>query len=210
MFGAKNIFEFLEIGGISMYLLFFCSILFVGVFIERVIEFYKKSKLKKEELLDILKENLSKKDVTFVKNFCRKYDSPFARVIETGLENIEFDIEIINNAIDRRIIKEIESLEKYTAIIGTIGNISVYLGLLGTVLGIIKAFESIAITGSSNVNIVIKGVAEALSTTAVGLMIAIPATIAYNYFQKKIEWFNGEMEYVASEFIDIIKIWKSM
>jgi biopolymer transport protein ExbB/TolQ len=94
-------------------------------------------------------------------------------------------------------------LEQYISIIGTIGNTAVYIGLFGTVLGIIRAFHDIAAAGAGGMSIVIGGVAEALVCTAAGLFVAIPAVIAYNYFIKRVDHFVNDMELCASELIDL-------
>jgi len=88
--------------------------------------------------------------------------------------------------------------------VGTIGNIAVYIGLFGTVLGIIRAFHDIAAAGAGGMSIVIGGVAEALVCTATGLFVAIPAVIAFNYFARKVELFTNDMELCASELIDLM------
>jgi biopolymer transport protein ExbB len=78
-------------------------------------------------------------------------------------------------------------LEKNLLILGTLGNNAPFIGLFGTVLGIIKAFNDLAVAGTSGPTIVMRGVSEALVATAMGLLIAIPAVAAYNYFQGKIK-----------------------
>ena len=105
---------------------------------------------------------------------------------------------------EREITIETIQLERYTSIVGTIGNIAVYIGLFGTVLGIIRAFHDIANVGGGGMNIVIGGVAEALICTATGLSVAIPAVVAYNYFSKRIDNFVNDMEMAASELLDLI------
>ncbi len=208
MFGAKNLIEFLQIGGISMYFLVLCSIIALGIFIERTISYYKKSRLKRNILISKFKEALKEKKINEFKGYLKENPSPLVKVLLTCLENIGMRKDEINNLIEKKIIEEEEELEKYTCILGSISNISVYLGLLGTVLGIIKAFENIAQTGSSGITVVIKGVAEALTTTAVGLMIAIPTSLAYNYFINKIEWFTSEMQLTVMEFFELKKLEK--
>ncbi len=105
---------------------------------------------------------------------------------------------------DREITIETIRLERYTSIVGTIGNTAVYIGLFGTVLGIIRAFHDIAAAGAGGMSIVIGGVAEALVCTAMGLLVAIPAVIAYNYFMKRVDRFINDMELCASELGDLI------
>ena len=99
---------------------------------------------------------------------------------------------------------ETVKLEKYTSIVGTIGNIAVYIGLFGTVLGIVRSFHNISTVGSGGISVVIGGVAEALICTATGLIVAIPAVVAYNYFMRRVDNFVTDMEYCASEMLDIL------
>jgi len=95
-------------------------------------------------------------------------------------------------------------LEKYTTIVGTIGSVSVYIGLFGTVIGIIRAFHDISLAGSGGISVVIAGVSEALVATAAGLSVAIPAIVAYNFFMKRIDSFVVDMEYAVSAAKEVI------
>jgi biopolymer transport protein ExbB/TolQ len=105
---------------------------------------------------------------------------------------------------EREITVETTKLERFTSIVGTIGNTAVYIGLFGTVLGIIRAFHDISAASAGGMSIVIGGVAEALVCTATGLLVAVPAVIAFNYFMKRVEHFINDMELCASELIDLI------
>ncbi|MDR0676962.1 MAG: MotA/TolQ/ExbB proton channel family protein [Elusimicrobiota bacterium] len=113
-------------------------------------------------------------------------------------------IEKIEKFLEKEIAKKVKDLEKYVLIVGTIANISVYLGLLGTIIGIIEAFSNISGQGLGGINIVIGGVSKALVTTAFGLIVAIPAVIAYNYFNEKIDDFTKSMEFYSEELISLI------
>ena len=88
-------------------------------------------------------------------------------------------------------------LERYLGILGPLGNISPFIGLIGTVGGIIKAFRDLAMAGGGGPSVVAKGIAEALVATAGGLLVAIPAVIVYNYFMRKVKHLSVEMD-VAS------------
>ncbi len=103
------------------------------------------------------------------------------------------------------IVIEIQELERRTAILGTIGSTAVYIGLLGTVWGIIQTFGDIAQIGTNGMSIVIRGISEALICTAAGLVVTIPAVMAYNYFMKKINRFVTDMELCASETAGLLK-----
>jgi biopolymer transport protein ExbB/TolQ len=135
---------------------------------------------------------------------CRETQAPFSNVVYSGLDLYGHREREISNAMEREIVIETTKLERYTGIVGTIGNTAVYIGLFGTVLGIIRAFHDIAAAGSGGMSIVIGGVAEALVCTATGLFVAIPAVIAFNYFAKRVEHFINDMELCASQLIDLI------
>jgi biopolymer transport protein ExbB/TolQ len=107
---------------------------------------------------------------------------------------------------ERAIVIETNLLEKHITIVGTIGSVAVYIGLFGTVLGIIKAFNDISAAGTGGINVVINGIAESLVCTAAGLCVAVPAVVAYNYFIKRIDRFISDMELCASETMDIVKV----
>ena len=135
---------------------------------------------------------------------CTETLAPFSIVVFSGLELYGHHEKEIFNAMEREITVETTKLERYTSIVGTIGNTAVYIGLFGTVIGIIRAFHDIATAGAGGMSIVIGGVAEALICTATGLFVAIPAVIAFNYFTRKVEHFVNDMELCASELIDLM------
>jgi len=121
-----------------------------------------------------------------------------------GLKVVTHSEKIISNAMERETTVEILKLEKFTSVVGTIGNVAVYIGLFGTVLGIVRAFHDISSIGAGGINVVIGGVAEALICTATGLLVAVPAVVSYNYFTKRVDDFINDMELTASELIDLI------
>jgi biopolymer transport protein ExbB/biopolymer transport protein TolQ len=102
----------------------------------------------------------------------------------------------------RTTASEITRLERYLGSLATLGNVSPFVGLFGTVVGIIRAFEAIARTGSGGLGTVSAGIAEALVATAAGLFVAIPAVIAYNYFLGRVKLFANAMDSAASEMVD--------
>jgi biopolymer transport protein ExbB len=204
MFAGKTIWEIFQTGGFTMYILLFCSLLSVTVLLERIIFYRKMSKTNRAEFMARLKKVLKSGDVERAMEICKGTDAPFSNVVCSGLELLGHPEKQISNAMEREITVETTKLERYTSIVGTIGNTAVYIGLFGTVLGIIRAFHDIAAAGTGGMSIVIGGVAEALVCTAAGLFVAIPAVIAFNYFAKKVESFINDMELCASELIDWI------
>ncbi len=122
-------------------------------------------------------------------------------VISTDLGGVEN----VSRALRRATNSEITRLEKYLTFLATTGSTSPFIGLFGTVWGIMTAFEGIGKTGSASLAVVAPGIAEALIATAIGLVAAIPAVMAYNHFQHKIRVLINEMDSFSSEFLNIVQ-----
>jgi biopolymer transport protein ExbB/TolQ len=135
---------------------------------------------------------------------CKDADTPFANVVRAGINSYGKAEKEIANSMERAVIVETNLLSRFTSIVGTIGSVAVYIGLFGTVLGIIRAFRDISRIGSGGISVVINGISEALICTAAGLCVAVPAVIAYNYFMKKIDSFVMDMQLCASETLELI------
>jgi len=114
-------------------------------------------------------------------------------------------IENVSRALRRATNSEITRLEKYTTFLATTGSTSPFIGLFGTVWGIMTAFEGIGRTGSASLAVVAPGIAEALIATAIGLVAAIPAVMAYNHFQHKIRVLIKGMDSFSTEFLNIVQ-----
>ncbi len=205
MFKDHSLWQIIKIGGPVMYILILCSFLSLTAIVDRLIYYWRRSSLERPVFMGFIKEALTKGEIKKAITFCQNTPTPFAAVICSGLSSPHHTEKEIANAMEREIIVEVNKLEQRTAIIGTIGSTAVYIGLLGTVWGIIGAFRDIAQAGSGGVNIVIRGISEALVCTAAGLFVAIPAVIAYNYFVKRINGFVTDMELCASEMTDLLR-----
>jgi biopolymer transport protein ExbB len=133
--------------------------------------------------------------------YCRRFSQPAAKVMEAiimrggGREDRE-------RAGQNALQAEINRMEAYVQILGTIGSTAPFVGLLGTVMGIIKAFQDIAINAGAGPEIVSAGIAEALITTAFGLLVAIPAVMFYNYCVNKIQRLTQEIDLATYEVIE--------
>lgn len=122
-------------------------------------------------------------------------------VISTDLGGIEN----ISRALRRATTSEITRLEKYLTFLATTGSTAPFIGLFGTVWGIMTAFKGIGETGSASLAVVAPGIAEALVATAVGLVAAIPAVMGYNHFQHKIKVLISEMDSFTTEYLNIVQ-----
>jgi biopolymer transport protein TolQ len=114
-------------------------------------------------------------------------------------------IDNISRALRRATTSEITRLEKYTTFLATTGSTAPFIGLFGTVWGIMTAFKGIGETGSASLAVVAPGIAEALIATAIGLVAAIPAVMGYNHFQNKIRVVVAQMDNFSSEFLNIVQ-----
>lgn len=124
---------------------------------------------------------------------------------QAGVSTDLGDIENVTRALRRATNQEINRLEKYTTFLATTGSASPFIGLFGTVWGIMVAFEGIGRTGSASLAVVAPGISEALRATAIGLIAAIPAVMAYNHFQHKIRVLVKEMDSFSTEFLNIVQ-----
>lgn len=114
------------------------------------------------------------------------------------------DINTAERAVEREMLMTIVNMKRGNGILATVGATAPFVGLLGTTMGIVNAFTSMAESGSGGITAIAAGVAEALITTAFGIGVAIPAVWAYNYFQTKIDNLTAEMTYTSKEMIDYL------
>ncbi len=200
-----TLWQLLNAGGFTMYVLLLCSVISLAIIVERNIYYRSRSRVKREEFIAGIDQFLEKGDIQQALAACATTDTPFARVVQAGLGFQGHSEGVISNAMEREVTIQTVKLEKFTSVVGTIGSTAVYIGLFGTVLGIIRAFHDISQSGSGGISVVINGISEALVCTAAGLCVAVPAVIAYNYFIKRVDSFITDMELCASEVLDMLK-----
>ena len=198
------------------YVLFIMSFISFGVAIERFYTFLqarKQSKLYAPQVAKHLKDGRLKEAVALSQKKEFRY-SHMAKVVLAGLNEFQFQqesgtslaredvVDTVRRAIQRASALTASDLKRGVASLATIGATAPFVGLLGTVVGIITAFQGIAATGSGGIGAVSAGIAEALVETALGLIVAIPAVWFYNYLTGRIEYFNVEMDNSSSELVD--------
>ncbi len=208
MFKGQNIFEIIIAGGFTMYVLILCSVGSIAVIIERLVYYHRRLRISRLQLMEEIRKEVSRGQVLNAVGICKNMDTPYAKVALAGLNLHNHDEKLISNAMVREIIVETIKLERFTSIVGTIGGTAVYVGLFGTVLGIMRAFGDIARSGAGGMDVVTQGIAEALICTAAGLLVAIPAVVSYNFFVRKIDNIVIDMELTASELIDLLCVKK--
>jgi biopolymer transport protein ExbB/biopolymer transport protein TolQ len=197
-------------------ILIIMSMISFGVAIERIYTFTqarKQSKLYAPQVAKHLKEGRLKDAIAISSSKNYRY-SHLAKVVLAGLQEYQFQqetgsnlsredlVDTVRRAIQRASALTANDLKKGVASLATIGSTAPFVGLLGTVVGIITAFQGIAATGSGGLGAVSAGISEALVETALGLVVAIPAVWFYNYLTGRIEYFNVEMDNSSSELVD--------
>jgi len=198
--------QLLREGGYLMIPLIGCSILALAIVIERFISLRvieKKSKRFANKTRSIINGNDDNK-VEKVLALCEMTSSPLSRILRAGIEKKDRKREEIKEALQDAGSLEIPYLEKHLKILGTIVTVAPLIGLLGTVVGMIRAFNVIAVQGVGEPGALAGGISEALLTTAVGLTIAIPSLVFYNYFMHRTDKIVREFEKISSEFIDFL------
>jgi biopolymer transport protein ExbB/biopolymer transport protein TolQ len=198
------------------YILVFMSMWSFGVAIERYYTFAqarKQSKLYAPQVAKHLKEGRLKDALAVSQAKTYQY-SHLAKVVLAGLQEYQFQqdgggsmarediVDTVRRAIQRATALTNNDLKKGIPSLATIGATAPFVGLLGTVVGIINAFQGIAATGSGGLGAVSAGISEALIETALGLAVAIPAVWMYNYFSGRLEYFSVEMDNSSSELVD--------
>ena len=157
------------------------SIAAVAVAIERVISLRKIARIEERDYR-ALRDSMKKREIEAVRACALGGMAPSAAALQAGLEHGSADQEIMREAIAQEVVVQTSMLQRNLPTLATVASTAPYVGLLGTVLGILEAFHTIAVTGKTGASIVAGGISEALVTTALGLAVAIPAVMAYNYF----------------------------
>lgn len=169
-----------------LWLLLGSSILSVAVMIERFV-FFRKLKLNFGEFSKELTDHLNDGDHEAAVRLCEKSDAVESQIALVGLRNRSKGAKAMEGSMESLIVGVRHTLDRGLVVLGTLGNNAPFIGLFGTVLGIIQAFNDLALNPKGGPSVVMAGISEALVATAVGLLVAIPAVIAYNLFGRVVK-----------------------
>jgi biopolymer transport protein ExbB len=173
-------------GGPIMIPLAILSVLGVAVTIEKVIVL-RVSRVIQRDIVNTIESVNTPSDIPMAIKICERYNTPFANIIRTGLEESGEPLAIVRQAMEDAGRRETKRLERYLVLLATTAAASPLLGLLGTVLGMIEVFSVISIAGVGQAGLLSGGIAQALITTAFGLSIGIPALVAYNLLDSRVD-----------------------
>ena len=190
--------ELMKKGGPVMWIILICSLLALFIFLIKVFQFHR-DEIGVRELLRGLFNVLKRDGIVEALTLCDNTPGPVARILCAGILAHQRGDEDIRRAIDEAALEELPKLERHIRMLGTLCYIMPLLGLLGTVLGMLGAFESIGAAGNFTTEAVGKPIWQALLTTAAGLTITIPCHVGYNYLVGRVESMILDMEKAALE-----------
>lgn len=203
MFQNMTVLDFLLKGGPIFIILILFSIYSIATIVERLIAFIKITNHLKTFNVEF-KSKLENKKFDEAEDLCKNDKTVVSDIFFAALEKKGKSKDVIEEAMQRQGTKLSLFLEKKLIILASAGSITPFIGLLGTVIGIINAFRSISMAESFTPSLVTNGIAEALINTAAGLFVAIPAVLAYNYFHNRIKLILEEIEYSSYEIVDLL------
>jgi len=191
----NELFLKLALGGSGwvLWLLVIASLVSVAVMTDRWLAFHR-TPSRIAELLPGLAERLGAGDVAGALAFAKTFPTMEGRVTAAGLESFGLGPASVEDVMEGKVIQERLALEHRLIVLGTLGNNAPFVGLFGTVLGIIRAFNDLAVSGSGGITVVMSGIASALVATAVGILVAIPAVMANNYFRTRLRMMTSNCE----------------
>lgn len=196
---------FLAKGGILVIPILLCSVLALAIVLERLYQF-RKVRVKNPEFLRKIMAMAYKGKVEEALQIAQDNDNPICRVLVQGIKKSHRGKDVVERAMPHAAEKEIRELERYLPALATIGNIAPLLGLLGTVIGMIKAFMVIEeLGGKVNASVLAGGIWEAMLTTAMGLIVALPTIVAHNHLVARVNYFSGLMQDSANEFLETLE-----
>jgi len=197
------VFEIVKAGGWLMVPIILCSIVAVAIVGERLWALQRKKVIPKHLVAQIWHwyslGQLKDEQITQIRK-----SSPLGRVLAAGLSNMNTSREVMKESIEEIGRHEVHDMERYLNTLGTIAAVSPLLGLLGTVIGMIKVFSVITMQGVGNPAVLSGGISQALITTAAGLSVAIPSLMLYRYLRGRVEELVVIMEGEAIKLVEVI------
>ncbi|MET3998804.1 MotA/TolQ/ExbB proton channel family protein [Marinobacterium sp. MBR-109] len=196
-------FELIVAGGWLMLPIVACSVVALAICLERLMVL-RPRKIAPSGLLAQVWEMTRSGTLSAEHMSVIRQESPLGRIIVAGLNNSRHGREIMKESIQEEASHVVHDMERFLNPLGTIAAITPLLGLLGTVIGMIKVFTEIMIQGTGNAGVLAGGISEALITTAAGLSVAIPALVMHRYFQRRVDSLVLTMEQESIKLVEAI------
>ncbi len=180
------------------------SLVGLTVIIERFLVL-QKHKVVFPEIVGAVDSMAASEDLSVVRSICDNHPGPFANIVVSGLDHADNDWTIIRDVLQESGRQEANRLSRRLGVLETVAAVSPLLGLLGTVLGMIRVFTTISTAGLGSPEIMSTGISEAMVTTAAGLIIGIPSLVAYNWLNGRADRIIFELEYYSSKVLDTLR-----
>lgn len=205
MFFDHGFLSVLKAGGFTLAFILLCSILVLAVAIERLVATWRIVD-KARGLAETVKRCLYRGALAEARTACERSSSPAAEFFLVGFERHgRSSSEALEAAVERERQRVAMALKGQLWILGTIGATAPFIGLFGTVWGIMRAFNEIGLQHKAGIDVVGPGIAEALIATAFGIIVGIEAVMTYNYFQSRLAKVALELKLMAEEFVELLR-----
>lgn len=195
--------EFLKGGGVMWFLLA-CAVLGLAILVERLYTIFIRIRLNAKVFVNHLIATIEKDGLDAGLKLCNQTKSPVARVLKAALEKASVSREVMEDAVIRAGTSQLAFLDRGMALLSGLTMVAPFFGFLGTVSGMIRAFEAVAAVGEVEPTVVASGISEALITTKWGLIIAAPLAIVHIIFSGRINGYIRDMETASTQLIDYL------
>lgn len=196
--------EIVQSGGWLMVPILLCSIIAAAISVERLWTL-QGSRITPKNLLAQVWAALKNNDMDAQRLRDLRASSPLGQVLAAGVANAKRGREVMKEAMEEVASQMSHDMERYLTSLGVIASISPLLGLLGTVVGMIKVFNALMLEGAGNANVLAGGISQALITTAAGLSVAIPSIMFHRFFQRRIDELVMIMEQEAVKLVEMMQ-----
>lgn len=196
--------EIVQSGGWLMVPILLCSIVAAAICVERLWTL-QRSRIVPKNLVAQIWSAVKTEDLDTQKLRELRTSSPLGQVLAAGVANAKRGRDVMKEAMEEAASQVSHDMERYLTSLGIIASISPLLGLLGTVVGMIKVFTALMLEGAGNANVLAGGISQALITTAAGLYVAIPALMFHRFFLRRIDELVVTMEQEAGKLVEIFQ-----
>ncbi len=196
--------EWIDAGGLLVWPIFAIALVAILLSLERLYSLVR-IPTNTDKIMNRLRELASEENWEACKELCHKnVRIPTCKVLKTGMEHLGVAKEVLENALEEAILRELPRLERFLTTLGVLAAIAPLLGLLGTVTGMIHTFQGITVFGTSDPRMMSGGISEALVTTQLGLAVAIPIMIVHHFFDRRAEKIIGDMEEKGTALVTLV------
>jgi len=196
--------EIVQSGGWLMVPILLCSVIAAAISVERIWTL-QRARITPKNLLAQVWTALKNQDLDAAKVRELRSSSPLGQVLAAGIANARRNRDVMKEAMEEAAAQVTHDLERYLTSLGVIASIAPLLGLLGTVVGMIKVFTALMLEGAGNANVLAGGISQALITTAAGLSVAIPALMCHRFFLRRVDELVITMEQEAAKLVEILQ-----